>query len=176
MKYFEKILRELFTKPDKIEKTRMVGCGIIGRVVENNDVEILIIQRSSSDHYPNAWELPRGGCNKSDINVKNCTIREIKEETGLDVTTVAHMGKYSYFRNENEESICKIYLCKMNDINQEVKLSHEHKDYKWINSYSIAQLMINPDQLKFIHRVLHDNDEIISNPKFELSDTKNTWE
>jgi len=176
MKRLNNYLSELFTKPEEIKKKRIVGCGIIGRVVENNKIEILLIQRSKEDHYPHAWELPRGGCMNSDKNSKRCTVREIKEETGLDVKTIKRLGSYKYYRKNDEESDCIIYLCNMINPKQKVVLSHEHQDYKWISSYGQAQLLLHPDQLKFVHWVLTENAEIITIPNFKLSDTDNQRE
>lgn len=177
MKMYEELLKENFTKPKKITKTRIVGCGVIGRVIKNNVVQVLLVQRASDDHYPNFWELPRGGCQVKDKNSKNCTIREIREETGLDVKIVAILGEYSYYKKKTEESICKIYLCKMIDETQPVKLSHEHKDSRWISTYAEAQLLLNPDQLKYVHAVFNNSDfEMVTQPSFELSNVENQWE
>jgi 8-oxo-dGTP pyrophosphatase MutT (NUDIX family) len=171
MPLYTKYLKENFIKPQKIKKRRIVGAGIIGKVDDNNKVHILLIQRASEDHYPNFWEFPRGGCQVSDKNSKICAVREIKEETGLDVEIVGYLGKYSYFKDQGVESLCKIYLCKMKDETQPVMLSHEHKDFKWVSTYGEAQLLLNPDQLKFVHPVLNTDGEIITLPDFNLSKT-----
>ncbi len=171
MTLYTKYLKENFIKPHKIKKRRIVGSGIIGKVDKNDKVSILLIQRSSDDHYPNYWEFPRGGCQVKDKNSKICAVREIKEETGLDIEIVGYLGKYSYFKNQYIESLCKVYLCKMKDETQPVILSNEHKDYKWISTFGEAQLLLQPDQLKFVHPILNTGGEMTTLHDFALSKT-----
>ncbi len=153
-------LSNLLPYDEKGRKNRIVGCGVIARIykdeTDTEKVEILLVQRSSEDMYPNAWELPRGGCNVSDGGSKNCIVREIKEETGLDVKPIHLLGEYRYLA-KNKNSICKVYLCKMIDDKQKVKISFEHKSYQWVRNLSMALLLLNHDQFKFAKMVLDDN-------------------
>jgi hypothetical protein len=50
----------------------------------------------------------------------------------------------------------------MADEKQEVKLSKEHEEYKWIGEVGEAQLILNPDQFKVLEKVLNPDRSILA--------------
>lgn len=108
--------------------------------------KILIIQRGSGEEaYPNLWELPSG---KRDFlePSEEALKREVKEETGLDIKSVAPVSVFE-FKVEKPDEIRDAtqisFLCK--PIGEpKVKLSHEHQNFAWItknelNDYRISK-------------------------------------
>ena len=164
-----------FTISDKksIERVVVAACGYIYKRGENNELKVLLIQRSEKDHWKLAFETPRGKCDKGkNEDVYKCALREIKEETGLDVIIEKYLGKYFYLAEGGKrKTICYNFLCKMKDPNQKVKLSHEHKTYKWITQVGEAELLLHPDQMKFIEMILSTENPIKSRPENDF--TKN---
>lgn len=169
MRTFKKLFDhiEMIGDEDKVERTINVAAGIITRVDENGTKMVLLIQRAADDHWPLHFEFPRGKCDKGpNEKIIPCLKREIKEETGLDVEPYAMLGKFEYLADQGKRrSICFNYLCKMKDPNQQVKLSHEHRTYKWISQAGEAELLVHPDQKKFIQQVLSTENPIVSQPE-----------
>lgn len=113
---------------------------VLGGVVIRNG-KILILQRhKNEDVYPNMWELPSG---KREFlePTETALIREIKEETGLDVEIVMPFSVFDYQIEKPEEirdSTQINFLVKTID-NKEVVLSKEHQSSAWVAEEKIDQ-------------------------------------
>jgi mutator protein MutT len=157
----------------KIEKKTIAASGIIARKDDDERLEVLIIQRSRKDHWPFMWELPRGGCDKPiGEDPIHCVKREIKEETGLNVKVLGLVDKVEYSAEGGKRlTTCYVYLCRMVDEDQKVKLSIEHDDFRWINELGIAENLIPPEQKKSLEKVFNSSRSIVSYPNDNKSDT-----
>ena len=91
----------------------------------------MVLQRKENDFYGGILELPSGNVeNKETIN--EGLIREIKEETGLDVTKIGRfINTFDYLSSSGKKS---------RQFNFEVKVSNtkeifltEHDSYVWMN-------------------------------------------
>jgi mutator protein MutT len=167
----KKIKEDLFTDKN-VKQTVNVACAIIMRT-ENGVNSVLMIKRAKNDHWPNHWELPRGKCDKPPgEDLKHCVVREAKEETGLDIIPGDMIDTYIYYAmGGTRKTTCYNFLCRMKNQNQEVKLSKEHQDYKWISEVGVAELLIHPDQKKALIKVLNPEREIVSYPDNNFSDS-----
>jgi 8-oxo-dGTP pyrophosphatase MutT (NUDIX family) len=180
-KLLDKYLEELTTRDDEKEikvRTNVAGA-IIVKEGENGEKLVLLIQRSADDHWPLYYEIPRGGCDFGNRNsgkdepIIKCLRRETKEECGLDVKPIKFIDKFSYIADQGtRESTQYNYLCEMTKPNQEVKLSKEHQDFKWVQSIGIVELMVLPEIKKSIIKVFNLDKQIVTYPESELSDEK----
>ena len=81
-------------------------CVVITRIAEP---KVLLIERGN-EPYKGCWALP-GGFLEMDETTEQCAIRELKEETGLDVERVRQIGAYSKVdRDPRGRNICVAYL------------------------------------------------------------------
>jgi len=140
----ESIARKI--DPD-IQRVNVAGA-IIFKNDDNNEnkTKLLIIQRAKDDHWPNFWEIPRGKVEPGE-SIVNGLKREVKEETNLDIDIIQYFNKFNYI-TMNHGIIDRVstqynFICKLKDNNQEVKLSHEHQNYKWISYDAEAELYLN---------------------------------
>jgi len=164
--YKQALIESLIGDKDKVEYVMNVAAGIVMKIDEDNRKQILLIQRSSDDHWPNHWEFPRGKCDKPiGESLLKCAAREIKEETGLDVEVLTLIDIFEYLADQGKrKSICHNFLCKMKDENQKIKLSKEHQDYHWISEVGEAEMMVMPEQKKTIEKVLNSDRSMVSYP------------
>jgi len=170
---------EMIGDEDKVKKIVKVASAIIMRENEDGTKAILVIKRSSEDHWPLHFEFPRGKCDKGpNEKLIPCLKREVKEETGLDVKPIEFLGKFEYLADKGtRKSICYTYLCKMTNPDQKVVFKKtpggiiEHEGYKWITQMGEAELLLHPDQMRFAEKVLSTNNPIISRPENDF--TKN---
>lgn len=149
-------------------KKQFAAAGVILKMGDGKVKEVLMIQRAKKDPlWPLQWEFPRGKCEVGvDKSLRDCMIREVKEETGLDVKVLKLIDKHKYTKvGENTVTICYNYACRMLDPDQEVRLSREHDSYKWISEVGEVQLMATPEQRKTIQKVLNNERAITSQPK-----------
>jgi 8-oxo-dGTP diphosphatase len=63
----------------------------VGAVVHDPAGRLLLIQRAHAPH-PGRWSLP-GGRVEPGESVEQAVVREVREETGLDVRAGAHVGR-----------------------------------------------------------------------------------
>ena len=172
MKYI-KALSESISSEKDIKVKMNAAAGVIMKLNESGRKQILLIQRSADDHWPNHYEFPRGKCDhgKSE-KIISCTKREIKEETGLTVRVLALIDTFQYLADGGERlTTCYNYLCKIDPPDQEIKLSHEHQDFKWISEVGEAEMLVLPDQKKTIEKVLNGDRALVSYPDNDF--TKN---
>ena len=143
-------------------KRTPVGGAIIIRKNKKDEEELLLIRRSKTDNWSLIWEFPRGKI-KPGENIKEGLLREVKEETGLSVKIIKFIDKYKYIAdNGTRISIQYNYLCKMINPKQEVKLSFEHDEYRWIHTVGEAELLVPSEMKKTISKVLNCEDKIVS--------------
>lgn len=168
MKLYQEFFESNISDENKIKKRTNVAGGVLMKKGENDEDLVLLIRRSKDDHWPGFYEIPRGGCedNIKNESLRHCCIREVKEETGLDVTPIAFIDKFSYIADGGtRESTEHNFLCKLNNEKQKIKLSKEHDDYLWISSVGEAELYVMPEIKKTISKVLNINNPIVNYPE-----------
>ncbi|WP_280447109.1 NUDIX hydrolase [Nocardia brasiliensis] len=76
---------------------------VVGAVV-HYDGKILLLQRPTDDFMGGIWELPSGKVDPGEA-IDQALIREVKEETGLDITTVTgYLGEFDYQSGSGKKS------------------------------------------------------------------------
>ena len=99
--------------------------------IVNDKNELLLLKRRSDDVMkPGMWEIP-GGRLEPGEHPHEGVIRETKEETGLDIEVKQIMDMRHFVRSDNQTITMLVFLCK--PLHQEVNLSEEHTDHKWIS-------------------------------------------
>lgn len=105
----------------------------------------LILQRSPQKKmFPGRWTFPGGGLTVDDyINTAKSTpdawyfaatnslIREIKEETGLDVGKLNYLLDLAFIRPDGMPVVTLSWYCAWKS--GEVKLNEENIDYRWVS-------------------------------------------
>lgn len=117
-------------------------------IIKKND-EILVVKRHPKSRTdPEMWELP-GGKVESGEFFTDALVREIKEETNLDVSVgdfcEAIQNDYSHKRTVQ----IMMYL---ENIEGEVKISDEHTDWKWATLEEIKTLNISTSLKKLLKK------------------------
>lgn len=174
MKLYQEFFEANMSDRSKIKKRVNVAGGVIIKKGENDEDLVLLIRRAPDDHWPGFVEIPRGRCDfGKNESLRHCCIREVKEETGLDILPIAFIDKFSYLADGGtRESIQHNFLCKMVNEKQKVKLSKEHDEYTWISSVGEAELYVLPEIKKTISKVLNPNIQIVHYPENNFNDEK----
>ncbi|MGC8812284.1 MAG: NUDIX domain-containing protein [Candidatus Aenigmatarchaeota archaeon] len=94
------------------------------------DKSFLVIKRAAQDEIAKeaSWTLP-GGRVESYEDPNQGVLREVKEETGLEVELIKPIAVWSGRKN-NVWRIVIHYLCKYKK--GKVKISKEHSSYEWV--------------------------------------------
>lgn len=111
-------------------------------LIQNKNNEVLVVKRSSDDDvFPNEWELP-GGKVEYKETPEESLIREIKEECDLSINVIRPLTVKIFFIDDIQYFEIT-YHCKLKNENYEIKLSHEHSEYKWISLENIESAGLN---------------------------------
>ena len=107
-------------------------------ILINPDNEILILQRANYlKNFRSQWGFVGGSVDKKDNSKKDAIIREIKEETGIELNDNEKKNMYSYELHEhlggpNDEEVVadtEYWIIKLDD-KYDIKISKEHQRYK----------------------------------------------
>lgn len=109
-------------------------------IVTDSEGRILLHRRADND----LWALP-GGVMELGESLGECAIREVREETGLEVEVVGIVGIYSdpkhvfaYDDGEVRQEFSICFECRVLD--GELAISDESKDLRFVDRSGIADL------------------------------------
>ena len=125
---------------EKIGHSPLIGVGAT-TLVFNNKNELLLNLRSDT----NTWGIP-GGSKELNETLEECAIRELKEETSINVNDLELItvlsGKEYYFKYPNEDELdCVIALYKVSNYEGELNINDgESKQLKFFSLDSLPEL------------------------------------
>lgn len=97
-------------------------------VVKNKDGKYLVLMKSSKDDInPNTYDIP-GGRMSFGEKPEETVVREVKEETGLDIKPLKILEVWT-FTKENFQLVGINFLCEV--IGGGLKLGEEHDGANW---------------------------------------------
>lgn len=114
-------------------------------ICEFNDKILLLKVRSKSCHDANKWEIPGGKVKKGEF-FDDALIREYLEETGLEITieSLYNVIQNNYTACKTNEEIKSIQLImKVTSDSDEVTISEEHDEYRWLSKEEVDELIKN---------------------------------
>jgi len=104
--------------------------------------QILLIKRSSTDtRRPNQWDIPGGGVEPNEL-IEQAVIRECKEECSIAVSQNTLKLIYT-IRDivDNNKILANWLIFSGLTLQEEVVLSYEHQDYKWVDIKQAIKLI-----------------------------------
>ena len=118
-------------------------------IIKNDSGEILIVRRHPKSRTdPEMWELPGGKVEKGE-HFADALVREIKEETNLNVNVgdfcEAVQNDYSHKRTVQ----LMMYL---DDVEGSVAISEEHTEYMWASIEKIESLELSSSLKKLLEK------------------------
>ena len=133
--------------------TNLIEAHIV-RIVDNI-IEYLLLKRSKDKLYPNIWQMVTGKPNKNE-KAYQTAIREIKEETNLALSKLFIVPHVNSFYNSFDDSInfVPVFLSLVN-CDENVIISAEHQDYKWVKREMAKKLLAWPGQSAAVN-IIHD--------------------
>jgi len=112
---------------------------------KENTPKVLLIERGDNP-YKGCWAFP-GGFLDMDETTEQCAIRELKEETGLDVTGVQQIGAYSKVdRDPRGRTITVAYLAVV-ESPMDVKGQDDAAKAQWFPIDALPELAFDHDEI-----------------------------
>jgi 8-oxo-dGTP diphosphatase len=118
-------------------------------VILNKKGEFLVIHRTTiAPSNPNKWDLPGGDLDFGEDAIDGL-IREIKEETGLEIKDVKPFDVESHVNEKGEFWVTIAYRAKTTA--EEVVLSFEHDEFRWVTPKEFLKLESSNKLRRFVN-------------------------
>lgn len=100
---------------------------------DRSGYEFLALQRSNSNPiYPSVWQAITGKIEKGETAIQ-CAIREVNEETGLEIVSIWTVPFVALFFDPYTNSInASPVFGALVDNGKEVRISSEHQAFEWL--------------------------------------------
>ncbi|XP_040100005.1 bis(5'-nucleosyl)-tetraphosphatase [asymmetrical]-like [Oryx dammah] len=107
--------------------------------VDSTAIEFLLLQASDGIHH---WTPPKGHVEPGESDLETA-LRETQEEAGIEAAQLTIIEGFrrelSYVAREKPKIVI-YWLAEVKDCDVEVRLSHEHQAYRWLELEDACQL------------------------------------
>ena len=119
-------------------------------VVFNKTGKFLVLLRgSTAPSNPLKWDLPGGDVDFGE-DPQESILREIREETALKVDPLDILDVEAHINSRGEHWFTVAYRAVA--INDDVKISWEHDEFRWVDSREFAELSSTPKIVRFVQK------------------------
>lgn len=120
--------------------------------------EILVLRRANyMKQFRSMWGFPGGSIDKNDKDAKEAIIREIKEETKIElsnneINNLKSIDIHEHLGGPNDDIVVSSteYFLVHLEKEREIKISREHSKYEWVNKDNFKD-----KQGKYVSDVYH---------------------
>ena len=128
---------------------------VVGAIILNEKSQVLIMSRKTDDFMGGIDELPSGNMEHGE-NIYETLIREVKEETNLDVVNVkSYIGSFDYISGSDKKA--RQYNFVLDVKNIENIILTEHDKYNWLTIEEIRKSSKITDEVKSILEICYFN-------------------
>lgn len=107
---------------------------------------LILLKSNTEDINPATFDMP-GGRIKFGEKLEEAVVREVKEETGLDVITQQIFNAWTFVKEDKDFQLTGIDFLYTTE-QEEIKLSDEHSGFEWKKSVEIISDEKHPDWLR----------------------------
>ena len=131
---------------------RVVDCYVYRQT--DDGLKFLLMKRNLNKIYENLWQGVAGKIEDGET-APEAAIRELREETGLDPVNMFVADHISRFYEVHGDRVNLVPVFGMEVDSDEVMLSEEHVDFKWVTIKEALNTLVWNGQKKGIQTV-HD--------------------
>ena len=116
--------------------------------------KVLTVQRANDTRCPGAWETIHGRLDSNE-RPEAGAVREVREETGLDVARLYNVTVQPFYLHMFETVQLAVVFAAFVDEPAEVKLGEEHQSYEWLSPHDASSRFIWPREREALSQILH---------------------
>ena len=139
-------------------RTHISSGGVVYKISDKNQIEILLLHRKETD----SWHLPKG-TQKEGEDLAKTALREVREETGLDVEIEKYLGKLPSLNEDRESKITHYYL--MKPIGRELEIFNHEDKYdrvEWMELEKAKKLLSKFKEFEKEEEIIEKAEKIIN--------------
>lgn len=107
-------------------------------VIINQEKKFLVLKKSSSeDINPNTYDFPGGRVEFGEM-LEEAVVREVKEETGYNVTPITVFNGWTFVKDDTFQLAGVDFICKLDD--GVPSLSGEHISIEWLDLETVLKM------------------------------------
>ena len=116
--------------------------GVAVFLVDTDNNILLGLRKSNCGH--NTWSVPGGKLDKYE-SIENCAIREVKEETNLDINNLVFIAITNDIMEDTDEHYVTIFFS-TTDYNGDLKIVEPNKceEWKWYSPNELPSNLFLP--------------------------------
>ena len=140
---------------------RVIDAYVFNR--KNKEIRFLLLKRAKTKIYEHLWQGVAGKIEAGEASWE-AAIRELKEETGFEpvrIFVADHVSKF-YEAHGDRVNLVPVYGIEVD--NEEVILSDEHCEFKWVDFNTAHQTLIwsgQKDGIAAVFNMLNSDDDRI---------------
>lgn len=114
-------------------------------------LEVAIAGRQSDG----TWVFPKGTPSRGE-RIEDCALREVREETGLEVRSLAPLGSIEYwFATASTRIHKRVHFFLMEAVGGDVSLhDHEYDEVRWVGVDDARRMLSFPTYVEMLDRAL----------------------
>ena len=116
--------------------------------------DVLTLQRSLATRCPTAWETVHGRIEPGE-SPEQAAVREVREETGLDVKRLYNVGVQPFYLHRAHVVELAVVFAAFVDPTAEVRLGEEHSRSEWLVPERALERFVWPRERAALRDVLH---------------------
>lgn len=123
---------------------------VVGAIItDSTNKKALVMKRASDDFMGGLDELPSGKVEKGELS-EHALVREIKEETNLDINSInSYVGHFDY-RSGSGVMTRQFTFTVSTKPESELKLSSEHEGFAWMSAQEINRYQVSTEVKKLL--------------------------
>lgn len=112
---------------------------ILTFIINNNKLLLLLGSDKDPQFHKSFWYVVTGACEEIDTSLQDTVIREVKEETNLELTKIVDLNWTLNYESLGKNCIEHVFVSYAKD--NKVILNEESIDYKWCNIDEFVELI-----------------------------------
>ena len=138
---------------------RVIDAYVFNR--KSKEIRFLLLKRAKTKIYEHLWQGVAGKIEAGEA-AWEAAIRELKEETGFEPVRIFVADHVSKFYEAHGDWVNMVPVFGIEVSKEEVVLSDEHSDYKWVTLNEALDLLVWMGQkkaIKIVHDMISSNDD-----------------